>query len=89
MDSEQKREYEELLTGESYFKVRAMNKTVYETGVERGQKSLVGEQLQERFGPLPTKAVDRLDQLTAERLREVGKALLRANSLKELGLVDD
>jgi hypothetical protein len=42
--------------------------------------------LEERFGPLRPQVHELIQALTAERLTELGRALLRAQSLRELGL---
>ena len=57
-----------------------------EKGIEKGYRRLLQEQLEERFGPLSPAVLERLQQLPAERLSELGRALLRAHSLRELGL---
>lgn len=51
-----------------------------------GQRDLLREQLEERFGPLPSEVLDRLQTWPADRLSELGRALLSAASLDELGL---
>jgi hypothetical protein len=93
MDDRQRREFDELLAGESYTQVRAMNKTVYEEGIEqgeaRGQRNLLRDQLQDRFGPLPPAVLTRLNDLPAERVSEVARSFWKAASLKDLGLSDD
>ena len=57
-----------------------------ELGVVKGQRDLVHEQLEERFGPLSTETLARLEAWPGERLRELGRALMSAQSLHELGL---
>ena len=47
---------------------------------------MLREQLEERFGPLPSVVLERLQQLPAERLPARSPALVRAQSLRELGL---
>ena len=70
-----------------------MNKTYYEQGVEngeiRGKRKLIRELLEDRFGPLDPNVVNRLMNLPADGLTPLGCAVLRATSLKELGLTDD
>jgi len=77
-------------------KAQVMNTTWYEKGLEqgleqgleRGQRKLLHEQLEAKFGPLSASALERLDHLPAERIWALGKAILKANSLRELGLED-
>jgi flagellar biosynthesis/type III secretory pathway protein FliH len=98
LDETQYREFERLLVTEPYRGVQAMNTTWFEKGVEKGiekgiekgfdkgRRELLRELLQERFGALPQSVEDRLQQLPPERLTSLSKAILRAQSLKELGL---
>ena len=53
---------------------------------QRAQRNLLREQLEIRFGPLPPAAVARLQDWPGERLTELGRALLSASSLDEIGL---
>jgi hypothetical protein len=92
LDAGQQREFERLVASPPYQGVQAMNVTWYEKGMAKGRekerRELVGAQLEERFGPLPAAVVERLEQMPAEQLLAVGKALVRAQSLAELGLQD-
>ena len=92
MDDEQQREFEQLLTAKHYEGVKAMNLTSFDKGMEKGkdlgQRGLVHDQLQERFGPLAPPVLERLSQMPADRLPVIGKALIKAQSLQELGLAD-
>jgi hypothetical protein len=67
-----------------------MNTTWYEKGLERGQeqgqRALLRDQLEERFGALSAAAAERLERLPPKELKALGKALLHAQSLRELGL---
>jgi Domain of unknown function (DUF4351) len=69
-----------------------MNTTWYEKGLEKGlekgRRETLREQLEARFAPLSPKVLQRLEQLTADQLKDLGKALLHAQSLRELGLED-
>jgi Domain of unknown function (DUF4351) len=58
------------------------------TSFEKGRLAAIHELLEEKFGPLPAQVVERLERLPPERLIALGRALLRANSLRELGLED-
>jgi hypothetical protein len=92
LDEEQQREFERLVATESYKGVRAMNVTWFEKGIEKGidkgRRELLQELLEERFGPLSAMVIERLRELPAERLTVLGRALVRAQSLRELGLED-
>ncbi|HEV3445119.1 MAG TPA: DUF4351 domain-containing protein [Gemmataceae bacterium] len=74
----------------------AMNATSYEKGLEKGlekgiengQRQLLHDQLEANFGPLSPTVSERLEQLPADQIRALGKALLKARSLRELGLED-
>jgi hypothetical protein len=57
-------------------------------GRERGQRDLIQLQLEELYGPLSAPTRARLASWSTERLAELGRSILRAKSLKELGLDD-
>jgi hypothetical protein len=88
------------MLGEPYTKVKAMNKTVYEMGFEKGeQKGLEkGKEdglreaaqiaIEDAFGPLPAGVIERLSTIPDNRLREIVRRTRTARSLKELGLED-
>jgi hypothetical protein len=85
----QRHELDRLLVGERYSGVGTMVKTWFEQGEEQGLqkgRAIVRRQLEKRFGPLGKEAQARLQAWPADRLEELGEALLTANSLKELGL---
>ena len=90
-------EYQQLLLTEDFKMVRVMGQTTFEKGIEMGeekgrldgQRLLLRDMLEAKFGPLSEVARQRLAALPAERLRELGRALLRAGSLAELGLEDE
>lgn len=67
-----------------------MNKTWFEQGLEqgmeRGQRAILYELLEARFGSLSPAVQERLRQLPAERLAGLARAILRAQSLQDLGL---
>ena len=65
-----------------------MNLTVYEKGVLAGQRKLLGQLLEAKFGPLPATAVERLQTLPEEELARLGLRYVQAQSLQELRLVD-
>ena len=88
LKAQQEREFEKLLMAEPYQGVRAMNTTWFEKGEDNGQRKLLGDQLNQRFGPLSKKIVKRLEKLPRERLQSLGRDILSAKSLQELGLED-
>ena len=51
-------------------------------------RKTIRELLEDQFGPLSPRVLERLQQLPAEQLAPLGKAVLRAQSLRELGLED-
>jgi hypothetical protein len=59
-----------------------------ERGRERGQRDLIREQLEARFGELSDPVEQRLADWPPDRLKELGRSLLLAKSLRELGLED-
>ena len=67
-----------------------MNTTSYEKGIEKGiekgRRLLLREQLEEQFGVLSPDVSNRIETLPADEVIRVGKAVLNANSLRELGL---
>jgi Domain of unknown function (DUF4351) len=84
LDAEQQREFQRLVATEHYKGVQAMNMTSF----EKGRLATIHELLEEKFGPLPPQVVERLERLPPESLIALGRALLRANSLRELDLED-
>jgi hypothetical protein len=92
LDEDQARELGELLRTEQYQGARAMAVTTFERGVQegllRGQRAMVRKQLEVRFGPLGPAVRERLEGLDPEKLEELAVALMKGQSLKELGLED-
>ena len=88
LDPQQQREFERLLATEPYRRVHAMNTTWYEKGCEEGRRAAVRDLVEEKFGPLSAQVQERLQQLAADRLVALTKAVLRAESLRDLGLED-
>lgn len=102
LDEEQRKAFEQMLRGEPYQGAKQMVQTWFEevaakaeqTGLEKGEatgrvlerREFLKGLLEAKFGPLPPGASQRLKEWPAERLREVGVALLKAQSLDELGL---
>jgi hypothetical protein len=100
LDEEQQQEFQRLVTGEPYRGVQAMNTTWFEKGLEKGRqegleegkvegrRQVLREQLEERFGPLSSSVLERLEQASVDHVKALGKMLLQAQSLHELGLED-
>jgi hypothetical protein len=96
LDEEQQQQFERLVATEPYRGVQVMKQTIASTwyekgleqGLEKGQRTLLRGLLEARFGPLSAAVLERLQQLPADHLEPLGKALLQAQSLKELRLED-
>jgi hypothetical protein len=92
LDDSQRVELTDLLRDPQRKEVAMTVKTWFEEGVEKGlhagERRMLLAQLEERFGPLSETARQRLEAWPAEQLTELGRALLRAKSLAELGLED-
>lgn len=90
LDEAQMREFQALIKTEKYAGVQAMNQTTFEKGIEKGEekgrRKMLREQLEARFGPLSATVQERLERLSLQELVVLGKAVLRAQSLRELGL---
>ena len=67
-----------------------MNQTVYEKGIEKGiekgRRETLLEMLEDRFTPLPAAVAERLQTMSLAELASLRKAILRAQSLSDLGL---
>jgi len=68
--------------------IKTWTEEAHEKGVEDGLRQLVRTQLEDRFPPLNEQVRQRLATLPANRLVELGRALLKARSLRDLGLED-
>jgi hypothetical protein len=55
-------------------------------GLQEGQAKLLRAMLEQKFGTLPERFVDRLNQLPADRLVSVGIKVMTATTLDELGV---
>jgi len=58
----------------------------HDEGLKEGHLQLLRDQLMEKFGTLSPKTVERLKAMAMEQLTAVGRALMRAESLRDLGL---
>lgn len=102
IDEEQRQQYEEMLRNHPDSGVQAMQLGFLDhieqrgelrgelrgvqIGVLKGQRDLLCEQLEARFGSLPPTARAKLEAWPGEKLTELGRALVLASSLDELGL---
>lgn len=57
-----------------------------ERGLLEGQRRIVRELLETRFGPLAPAALAKLEILSGDRLTELARAVVSGNSLDDLGL---
>jgi hypothetical protein len=92
LDEGQAEELGALLQTERYREAQAMAMTTFEkgvqTGLQQGQRTTLRKLLEARFGPLSSRARERLEGLGSERLETLTLELLKAQSLQELGLED-
>ncbi len=102
LDDEQAKLFEQLLMGESFQGLQAMNTTWYEKGLEQGlekgleqgleqgrlqgQRELLRSQLENGFGPLSEETRKRIQSLTADELARIARIVIKAKTLRELGL---
>jgi hypothetical protein len=88
LDEPQRQRLQELLATEPYAEVRPAMITTYERVriAERLETALL--QLEARFGPLSPAVRQRVEALSPEDLRQLTLDLVKAQSLKELRLVD-
>jgi hypothetical protein len=86
LDEAQAQELGALLRTERYQGTQAMPVTTFERGLQQGWRTALKKQLEARFGPLGPQVQDRLDGLSPERLEALTLELLKAQSLRELGL---
>ncbi len=57
-----------------------------ERGRTEGARASLRLLLEEKFGPLSPEAIERLNGMSREVIEQVLRAVIRANSLQELGL---
>lgn len=89
-DAEQRQRFEDMLRNHPDPGVQAMEMGlldhVEQRGELKGRRNLVRELLEDRFGTLSPETLARLEAWPGDRLRELGRSLLSAKSLAELGL---
>jgi hypothetical protein len=94
LEEDQQREFDRLVATETYKGVQAMNVTWYEKGMEKGieqgiekeRRESVQELLEERFGAISGRVLARLEAFPVQQLPALRKAIVKAQSLHELGL---
>jgi hypothetical protein len=88
LDEAQRERLQALLATEPYQEARPLMITTYERGILQGERNMALRQLELKFGPLPPAVKQRVESLSAEELSQLGLNLIKAQSLKELGLQD-
>jgi hypothetical protein len=94
LDQQQRQAFEELLASKAYQRAKAMQKTIYdearELGLAEGQRKSECNWLlillEQKFGTVPLATRKRIERLTSDEREQLIRDLLRATSLKELGL---
>ena len=81
-------EYRDLLITNNYKEARMLAKTSREEGIEIGQRRLLTRQIEIRFGPMSAAARQRLEEMSAQQLFDLGVRFAGASSLETLGLTD-
>jgi hypothetical protein len=89
LDEVQRKEYERIVAGEPYTKVKAMNQTVFEkgykSGVEKGRQDTLLRQGKNRFGAPSTDIESRIRAIhDVERLELLADRILIAKDWDEL-----
>ncbi len=88
LDEEQRKEYDRIVAGESFAKVKAMNQTVFEKGIEKGRQDTLLRQGKNRFGAPSNDVESRIRAIhDIERLEMLADRILVVQSWDEL-LVD-
>ncbi|HQU41876.1 MAG: hypothetical protein B7Z73_01070 [Planctomycetia bacterium 21-64-5] len=90
----QRRQFEDMVRNHPDPGVRAMELGLLDDveqrgeqrGVLKGQRDLLRQLIEDRFGPLSPAVLAQVEAWPGDRLRELGRALLSATSLEELGL---
>ncbi len=90
LDEAQKERLQTLLQTEAYHEVAPLMKTTYERGLERGiaqgERRLTLRLIEAKFGPLSLEVKQQVESLSGEALAQLQIDLLKAQTLKELGL---
>ena len=90
MNEQQQREYQELMHLRQYREAQEFMQATFDRGLEMGyepgQRDLIAELLRDRFGPAVGDVTKHLETFASDELVALGRSLLRAPSLEELGL---
>jgi hypothetical protein len=86
LDEAQKERLQRLLSTEPYQEVQPLMTTTYERGILQGERRSALRQLEAKYGPLSPEVKQRVEALSPEGLAQLQLDLLKAQSLKELGL---
>ncbi len=88
LEEDQRIELYSLLQQPQHEGVRGMVKTWSEEGEERGKREFLLDLLEAKFPGLSNRVRQRVAEWPLEKIKETGRALLTAKSLKDLGLED-
>jgi len=86
LDESQRQRLQGLLTTEQYQEVRPLMMTTYERGKMAGELAMVLRILDAKLGPLTPEIKGRVEALSPQQLEQLALDLIKAQSLKELGL---
>jgi hypothetical protein len=88
LDRVERERFQALLDSAPYQEVKTSMITTFEQGQIAGRRETALMQLEEKFGPLSLAVRHRVETFSADELRQLTRDLLKAQSLKELRLVD-
>jgi hypothetical protein len=87
LDEREQAEFQRLMAQTKYEEAKSMSApTIFEDGMNEGQRSLVLLLLEERFGSISESVRETLREKSGDELRRLARQLLHAQSLSELGL---
>ncbi len=86
LDEAQKERLQTLLQTEAYHEVAPLMKTTYERGIAQGERRSALRLIEAKFGPLSLEVKQQVESLSGEALAQLQIDLLKAQTLKELGL---
>jgi hypothetical protein len=91
-NDEERRAYETTLLSDPDPEVRTMSMTTFERlrheGRLQGKREVLLIHLESRFGPVSPEVRQRLEALSVDQLDDLARAVLKAQSLQDLGLKD-
>ena len=86
LDAAQRHQLDALIATQRFEEARPLMMTTYERGMLAGERRAALLQLEAKFGPLAPEIVQRLEELPAERLRQLLLDIVRVQLLEELHL---